>query len=85
MHNIDHNGINANFVLPYICNFLFFAPCGTSKCEIKYPWVLDVFILKVKSSLILFIPNGRAKIKLAMLQFLSWREFVKTFAGMVRH
>ena len=31
-----NNGINANFVLPYICSFLFyFAPDKDSKCEIK--------------------------------------------------
>ena len=44
MHNIGNNGINANFVLPYICNFFL---CEVSKFEIKCQLVLKVCILKL--------------------------------------
>ena len=61
MHNIGNNGINANFVLPYLQFSSLFAPDEVCKCEIQYQWVLELCILKLPSSLILFISNDRAK------------------------
>ena len=78
MHNIGNNGINANLVLLYICSFLLYLlqmKLLNSKLNIS---VLKVCIIKLQSSLILVISNGRAKTKLTTLSFLYCGEFMKT-------
>ena len=61
-----------------------FAPDGVCKCEIQYQWVLELCILKLPSSLILFISNDRAKTKMAILPFLYCGEFMKTSNGQAK-
>ena len=54
-----------------------FAPYDVSKCDTRYQWIQTDYISILKTLLFLFISNGRAKTKLAILAFLYCEEFVK--------
>ena len=47
------------------------------KCEIRCHWMQNDCISRLLTSLLLFISNGRAKRKLAILAFLYCKEFEK--------
>ena len=44
---------------------------------IRYQWVLQDYISKMQTSMVLLILNGTAKIKLAILTFMYCKDFVK--------
>ena len=54
------------------------APHDINRCEIRYHWVQEYYILRLQISLILFFSHETAKTKLALLSFLYCWEFVKT-------
>ena len=51
------------------------------KHEIEYQWVKEHTILMLKTSSVLYISNGTAKTRLAIMPFLYCEEFVKTSSG----
>ena len=54
-----------------------FSPYEVSKCDISYQWLWVDYISRLQTLLVLFISNGIAKTKLAILAFLYRGEFVK--------
>ena len=69
-----------NFAFHEICSFFpLFEVYDVSKCKIGYQWVWDNYIYRLHTSLVLFISNGIAKTKLAILVFLYCVEFVGSF------
>ena len=55
-----------------------------SKCEITYQCVQENYISKLQTSLVQFVSDGTAKIKLAILAFLYCGEFVKNSIEFIR-
>ena len=77
MHKIGNDVINANFAFSHIWSFLLYAhqmEFANVKLNISEIWRYEF----QGWSLVLFISNCRAKIKLAILSFLYCRELVKT-------
>ena len=66
-------------ILIYLRFVSLFAPYNISKCEIRWQWVHEDCISGLKNSLVLFISNGTAKTKLAILAFLCCAEFMKNY------
>ena len=77
-----NNSINANFEFPYKCSFpLYLNQVHLGNMKINISDVLELCIVKLQSSLVLFIFNGQVKTKLAILSFLYCSEFMKTSIG----
>ena len=74
-HKVGNVGVIANFVFPYFSPL--FATNDVIKCEIRNQGIHDDYISRLHALCELFIFNGRAKTKLAMLAFLYYGEFVK--------
>ena len=68
------NAQNWQYYRLCIPKYLLFPNCfityDVGKCEIRYLWVQEDYISGLRTSLFLFISNGTAKAKLAILAFL---------------
>ena len=73
-HKVSNDGINFNFVFPYICSFLHYL-----YLEMLVNVKLDVSWLQ--TLLVFLFLNGMAKMKLAILPFLCCGEIMKNSIG----
>ena len=67
------------FCIPIHLQFpLLFVAYDFNKYEIRYQWVQEDYVSRLRTSLVQFLSNGTAKMKLAILAFLHCENFVKT-------